>query len=106
MMICIEGLIIPASWDNKGNVVDLAIATRDEEEYLITDKDQVARLKQLLRQEVEIKGILRTKQGKRIIQVKRFCKLETKSNTNKFFSNCSANNLHHGSWRNAKWQKT
>lgn len=95
MMICIEGLIIPASWDKKGNVVDLAIATRDEEEYLITDKDQVARLKQLLRQEVEIKGILRTEQGKRIIQVKRFSRLETKSNTNKFFSNCSANNLQH-----------
>ena len=106
MMICIEGLIIPASWDNKGNVVDLAIATRNEEEYLITDKDQVDRLKQLLRQEVEIKGILRTKKGKRIIKVERFSRLETKSNTKNFFSNCSANNLHHGSWRNAKWQKT
>ena len=39
-MICIEGVIIPANWDNKGNVVDLAVATRDEEEYLITDKDE------------------------------------------------------------------
>jgi hypothetical protein len=95
MMICIEGLIIPASWDNKGNVVDLAIATRDEEEYLITDKEQVAKLKQLLRQEVEIKGILRTKEGKRIIKVKRFSKLENRSKTKKFFSSCSANNLHH-----------
>ena len=106
MMICIEGLIIPASWDNKGNVVDLAIATRDEEEYLIADKDQVARLKELLRQEVKIKGILQTKQGKRIIQVERFSKLENKSNSKNFFSNCSAKNLHHESWRNAKWQKT
>ena len=106
MMICIKGLIVPASWDNKGNVVDLAIATQDEEEYLITDKDQVAKLKQLLRQEVEIKGILQTKEGKRIIQVKRFNKLNTKSSTEKFFSNCSANHLHNGSWRNTKWQKT
>ena len=106
MKICIEGLIIPASWDNQGNVVDLAIATRDEQEYLITDKDQVAKLKQLLRQEVEIKGILQTKEGKKIIQVKRFNKLNTKYNTKKFFSNGSANNLRHGSWRNAKWQKT
>lgn len=106
MMICIEGLIIPAGWDNKGNVVDLAVATRNEEEYLITDKDQVDRLKLFLRQEVEIKGILRTKEGKRIIKVKRFSKLETKSNTNSFFSNCSANNLHHGPWRNVKWEKT
>ena len=60
MMICIEGLIIPAGWDNKGNVVDLAIATRDETEYLITDNDRVAELKPLLRQEVEIRGILQT----------------------------------------------
>jgi len=75
-MICLEGIIIPASWDNKGNVIDLAIATRDEEEYLITDKDQVAQLKPLLRQEVEITGILRTQEGKRIIRVKRFSKLK------------------------------
>jgi hypothetical protein len=75
-MICVEGIIIPAGWDNNGNVVNLAIATRNEEEYLITDKDQVAKLKPLLRQEVEITGILRTQQGKRIIRVKRFNRLK------------------------------
>ena len=75
-MICVEGIIIPTNWDKKGNVVNLAIATRDEEEYLITDKDQIARLKPLLRQEVEIKGILQTKEGRQIIKVKRFSKLK------------------------------
>jgi len=75
-MICVEGIILPASWDKKGNVVDLAIATRNEEEYLITDRDQVARLKPLLRQEVEIRGILQTQEGKRIIRVKKFSKLK------------------------------
>ena len=74
-MICVEGIIIAANWDNKGNVVDLAVATRDEEEYLITDKDQVSRLKPLLRQEVAIEGILKTQEGKKIIKVKRFNKL-------------------------------
>jgi hypothetical protein len=82
-MICIEGIIIPANWDHKGNVVSLAIATRYEEEYLIIDEEQVARLKPLLRQEVEIKGILQTQKGKRIINVKGFSKLETNSNTSK-----------------------
>jgi hypothetical protein len=80
-MICVEGIIIPASWDKNGNIVDLAIATRDEEEYLITDQDQVSRLKPLLRQEVEIRGILQTKKGRKFIKVKRFSKLETTSNT-------------------------
>lgn len=75
-MICVEGIIIPAGWDNNGNVVNLAIATRTEEEYLITDEDQVAKLKPLLRQEVEVRGILQTQQGKRIIRVKRFNRLK------------------------------
>ena len=75
-MICVEGIIIPAKWDKKGNVVDLAIATRDEEEFLITDREQVARLKPLLRQEVEIKGILGTQKGKKIIKVKGFSRLK------------------------------
>ena len=74
--ISVEGIIIPANWDNKGNVVGLAIATRDEEEYLITDKDQMARLKPLLRQEVAITGILQIKKGRNIINVKRFSKLQ------------------------------
>jgi hypothetical protein len=75
-MICVEGIIIPANWDNKGNVVDLVLAARDEEEYLIGDKEQVTRLKSFLRQEVKIKGILRTKEGKKIIKVKKFSKLK------------------------------
>jgi hypothetical protein len=75
-MISIEGIIIPANWDNNGEVVNLAIATRNEEEYLITDKDQIASIKPLLRQEVEIEGILQTKEGIKIIEVKRFSKLK------------------------------
>ena len=75
-MICVEGIIIPANWDNKGNVVDLVLAARDEEEYLIGDKEQITRLKSFLRQEVKIKGILRTKEGKKIIKVKKFSKLK------------------------------
>jgi hypothetical protein len=84
-MICVEGIIIPAGWDNKGNVVDLAIATRDEEEYLITDQDQVNRLKPLLRQEVEIRGTLQTKKGRKFIKVTGFSKLVTTSNKSKIW---------------------
>lgn len=76
-MICIEGIIIPANWDNNGNIVDLAIATRDEKEYLIADKDQIARLKPLLRREVEIEGITQIQGGKRTIKVKKFSILKT-----------------------------
>ena len=82
-MICVEGIIIPANWDNNGNVVDLAIATHDEEEYLITDKDQIARLKPLLRQEVEIEGITQIQEGKRVIRVKKFSKRKIQSKASK-----------------------
>ncbi|MGD2185870.1 MAG: hypothetical protein PVI71_07065 [Desulfobacterales bacterium] len=82
-MICVEGIVIPANWDNKGNVVGLAIATRNEVEYLINDKKYVARLKPLLRQEVAIRGILGTKEGKVIIKVKEFSKLKKKSSASK-----------------------
>ena len=71
-----EGIIIPANWDNNGNLVDLAIATPNEEEYLITDKNQIARLKPLLRQMVKIKGIVQTEAGRKIINVNRFSKLK------------------------------
>jgi hypothetical protein len=82
-MICIEGIIIPANWDNNGNVIDLAIATRNEEEYLIRDRDQIARLKPLLRQEVEIEGITQIQEGKRIIKVKKISKLRIQSQASK-----------------------
>lgn len=73
-MISVKGIIVPASWDQKGNVVEVAIATQDEEEYLIADRNQVAKLKRLLRQEVEIDGIIKTRAGKKVIKVKKFNK--------------------------------
>ena len=40
-----------------------------------SNKDLVDRLKPLLREEVELKGILKSKEGKRIIKVEKFSKL-------------------------------
>lgn len=71
-MISVEGIIIPSQWDKQGNIVELAIATRNEEEYLIADKDQVTKLKPLLRKEAHVRGILQTKDGKKLIHVTEF----------------------------------
>jgi pyruvoyl-dependent arginine decarboxylase (PvlArgDC) len=71
-MISVEGIIIPSQWDKQGNIVELAIATRNEEEYLIADKDQVTKLKPLLRKEAQVRGILQTKDGKKLIHVTEF----------------------------------
>jgi hypothetical protein len=69
-MITIKGIVIPANWDSRGNVVGVAIATHHEEEYLINDHDQVRKLKGFLRQEVQVSGVLTRKGGKNIIKIK------------------------------------
>lgn len=71
-MISVEGIIIASRWDKQGNIVELAIATRNEEEYLVADEDQVTKLKPLLRKEAQVRGILQTKDGKKTINVAEF----------------------------------
>jgi predicted nucleic acid-binding Zn ribbon protein len=71
-MISVEGIIIPSRWDKQGNIVELAIATRNEEEYLVADENQVTKLKPLLRKEAQVRGILQTKDGKKVINVTEF----------------------------------
>jgi hypothetical protein len=71
VMTKISGIIIPTSWDAKGNITGMAIATNKEEEYQIEDDDIGARLRSYLRQEVKITGILKNKRGKEIIKIKK-----------------------------------
>ena len=49
-MDIVKGIVIPAGWDLNGNIVKLAIATGDEQEYLIENHRKIAKLKTLLRQ--------------------------------------------------------
>jgi hypothetical protein len=68
--ITIHGLIIPIEWDEKGNVIAISVSTFAEEEYLI-EKDEIGkRLISFLRQEIEISGLYRLKEGRKIIRVK------------------------------------
>ena len=68
-MIDIRGIIIPASWDTKGNITGMAIATHKEEEYIIEDDEKNANLMSFLRQEVKITGVIKTSGGKKIIKI-------------------------------------
>lgn len=73
-MINIRGILIPASWDAEGNVVGMAIATHNEEEYFIENDDKTARLYAFLRQEVNITGVLKSKGGDNIIKINKVTK--------------------------------
>ena len=67
-----RGVIIPVEWDKNGNVVAIGISTHGEDEYVIEDEGKEEELKALIRQEVEIIGEVKRRDGKRIIKVKEY----------------------------------
>ncbi len=70
--IVVKGLITPAGWDKNDNVVSIALAGFDEEEYLI-DRDKTGmRLISFLRSKVQLSGIVRYENGAKRIKVEEY----------------------------------
>ena len=67
-----RGVIIPVEWDENGNVVAIGISTRGEDEYIIENEGKEEELKALIRQEVEVIGEVKRREGKRTIKVKEY----------------------------------
>ena len=65
----IKGIVIPTDWDGNGKVISLAIATFDEQEYLIENHQQIANLRNLLRQEVTVMGSIQRREDHKTIKV-------------------------------------
>jgi len=72
--ISIRGIIVPVDWDPAGNVIKAAIFTGDEDEYFIEINKESQQLFYLLRQEVEVRGVMREEAGSKIISVENFRK--------------------------------
>ena len=70
--IRIRGIIVPVDWDPAGNVIKAAIFTGDEDEYFIEINKESQQLFYLLRQEVEVRGVMRKEAGSKIISVENF----------------------------------
>ena len=68
-MINLKGILIPVNWDHKGNIVALALATGDEEVYWIENRGPDEALLRLLREEVEVTGILKSRGPKKTIEI-------------------------------------
>jgi uncharacterized protein YuzE len=66
----IRGIVIPIDWDEKGNVVAIALSAFNEEEYLVDKDEKGELLKAFVRKEVEVRGILREEKNRQIIAVK------------------------------------
>jgi hypothetical protein len=69
-LIAIKGIVIPVDWDQKGNPVSVAIATHTEEEYLVSNDSKGKELFNLIREGVEITGLVKEIAGMKIIKVK------------------------------------
>jgi len=68
----LEGIIVPAEWDNKGNAVAAAISTYNEDQILIETDEKGDELLACMRKGVELRGILRMEKNKKIITVSEF----------------------------------
>ena len=69
-MVYIRGIIVPVNWDENGNVAGFGIETFDEDFYLIDGPREAGRLKQLLREEVELGGDIHLVSGKKTLNVR------------------------------------
>lgn len=71
-MIMIRGIVIPSAWDEKGNIIAIAVSTFDEDIYHIENDERGRQLMPLIREEVEIKGIIRYEDGLKKIKVDKY----------------------------------
>lgn len=66
----IRGIVIPAAWDEKGDVISVAIATYHEAKYLVADNITGRRLMSLLTKRVAVDGVIRDEDTVKIIYAK------------------------------------
>jgi len=52
----ITGIIVPSDWDDNDNLIEIAIQTIDEEEYIIKQNKRGRELLDMIEQEVEVVG--------------------------------------------------
>jgi hypothetical protein len=60
-MITAKGIVVPAEWDENGNVVAVAVSTYDEDEYLIDIQNEKGKeLMGIMRKKIRITGEIRS----------------------------------------------
>lgn len=68
----IQGLIVPVAWDEEGNPLSVAVSTFDEKEYIVQKDIKGNQLFGLLREQVEVRGEIRIRDGVKTIKVKKY----------------------------------
>ena len=76
----VRGIVIPVDWDKEGNALAVAISSPDEQEYVIEQDEKRKELIELIRQEIEVSGVVRKAiKGRKTITVKSY-RLKTDGN--------------------------
>lgn len=70
--ITIRGIVIPAAWNEKGDVVSVAIATYNEGKYLVENSVKGQQLFSFLRKRVVIVGGVVTRDKLKTIEINNF----------------------------------
>ena len=68
----VTGVVIPTDWDDEGNVIGVAISSHDETEYFVEKKGKGTDLLPLISKEVEVRGVVREEENRKVIIVRKF----------------------------------
>lgn len=67
-----KGIIIPVDWDEKGNIIRLAIATNTEEELPIKDDTNGRKLFNHIQEHIEILAEIADVAGEQVLSIQEF----------------------------------
>jgi hypothetical protein len=70
--IRLKGIVIPAAWDNKGDISALEIAGYDEKKYRVADDLIGRRLRQCIHERIVVEGVIEKTADRATIYVKGF----------------------------------
>ncbi|MBN1635761.1 MAG: hypothetical protein JW920_04575 [Deltaproteobacteria bacterium] len=77
-LISVQGIIIPADWDEHGEVITIAVSTHKEQEFLLENNRKGDELKDFVGLEMILSGFISTKDGKDFLHVENFSRIERK----------------------------
>lgn len=65
----LKGVLIPVDWDDDGGITAVALSTSDEKKYLVVKDEKGDQLIPLVREELELAGVVKTTENKLTITV-------------------------------------
>lgn len=75
-LTAVKGVILPADWDNKGNVTAVSISATDEAEYLVENYGKGSELIALINKEIAVQGKTWGDGRSRVIEVMEYSVVE------------------------------